>query len=61
MSLVRFRPGALLKAQWAEPSTDYRVTIWEHPAMEDVEPERIRWGEITFDLSDVQGVHEAIR
>jgi hypothetical protein len=47
--------------QWTAATTEYRVTIWEQPEMENVEPELIGWGEMTFDLVAVQDVHEAIQ
>ncbi|MGZ8694622.1 MAG: hypothetical protein ACXWYS_04205 [Gaiellaceae bacterium] len=46
--------------QWSAAATDYRVTIWEQPEMDGVDPELIGWGEMTFDLVGVQDIQEAI-
>jgi len=48
------------KSQRTEPTTEYRVTFWEQPVMEDVPVEQIGWGEVTYDLEGVSSVHEAI-
>jgi hypothetical protein len=48
------------KAQSTEPTTEYRVTFWEQPVMENVPAEHIGWGEVTYDLEGVNSVHEAI-
>ena len=44
-----------------EVSTQYRVTIWEQPVVEGIPLGQVGWGEITFDLVDVENVQEAIR
>ena len=54
-------PYPEFKEQWTAPTTEYRVAIWEQPVMENVEPESIGWGEMTFDLVGVQDVYEAIQ
>ena len=46
--------------QRTEPTSEYRVVLWEQPEMEGTEPELIGWGETTTDLVGVQDVHEAI-
>ena len=43
-----------------EPTSEYRVVLWEQPEMEDTDPDSIGWGELTIDLIGVQDVHEAI-
>jgi hypothetical protein len=43
-----------------EPTSEYRVVLWEQPEMEDTDPESIGWGELTIDLIGVQDVHKAI-
>jgi hypothetical protein len=53
-------PPDEFKTQHTEPTTEYRVTIWEQPEMEDVPVEQIGWGEVTYDLDDVHSVHDAI-
>ena len=53
-------PWPEFKEQWTSPTSEYRVTIWEQPEMEDVEAAKIGWGEMTFDLSGVEDVHDAI-
>jgi hypothetical protein len=46
--------------QWAAPTHEYRVVLWEQPPVEGIDSERIGWGELTIDLVDVEDVHEAI-
>jgi hypothetical protein len=53
-------PWPDFKSQFTEPTTEYRVTIWEQPESDQVPAEEIGWGEITHDLMDAQSVHEAI-
>jgi hypothetical protein len=49
------------REQWTQPTTEYRVVIWEQPEkMEDTDPEIMGWGEMTIDLVGVRDVHEAI-
>ena len=48
------------RTQWAQPTFEYRVVLWEQPEIENVDPETIGWGEMTFDLVDAQDVQEAI-
>jgi hypothetical protein len=48
------------REQQTEPTSEYRVVLWEQPEMEGTEPERIGWGEVTIDLVGVQDVREAI-
>jgi hypothetical protein len=62
---VRPPPYPEYPTQRERPTHEYRVVIWEQPALEksdlqDIEPEMIGWGEMTFDLVDVEDVHEAI-
>lgn len=57
---VKPPPWPEFKSHQTEPTTHYRVTIWEQPEVEDVEGVEIGWGEITYDLEDVQSVQEAI-
>lgn len=57
---VKAAPYPDYKTQWIEPTMEYRVTIWEQPEMEDVPPDTIGWGEITFDLDGAESVHEAL-
>jgi hypothetical protein len=38
----------------------YRVALWEQPEHPDIDPERLAWHEVTFDLVDAQDVREAI-
>jgi len=38
----------------------YRVALWEQPEHPDVDPERLAWHEMTFDLVGAQDVREAI-
>ena len=45
------------------PTWDYRVVFWEHqlpPEGSGISPDDMGWAELTFTLSDVQDVHEAI-
>ena len=58
---VRQPPYPEYKVQWSGVTGEYRVTIWEQPEIPDVDPTKIGWGEVTFDLVDVQNVHEAIQ
>ena len=48
------------REQQREPTSEYRVVLWEQPELEGAEPEMIGWGEMTTDLVGVQDVHEAI-
>ena len=62
---VRPPPYPEYRTQWERPASEYRVVLWEQPELEDgdsedIDPELIGWGEMTFDLVDVQDVHEAI-
>jgi hypothetical protein len=62
---VKPPPYPEYRTQWERPTHEYRVVIWEQPALEegdpdDIDPETIGWGEMTFDLVDVEDVHEAI-
>jgi hypothetical protein len=54
-------PWPDFKEHWTAPASEYRVTIWEQPELQDVEADMIGWGEVTFDLVGVQDVHEAIQ
>jgi hypothetical protein len=38
----------------------YRVALWEHPEHPDIDPGRLGWHEMTFDLVGAQDVREAI-
>ena len=38
----------------------YRVALWEQPQHPDIDPERLGWHEMTFDLDGAQDVREAI-
>jgi hypothetical protein len=58
---VKRPPWPEFKVHWTAPASEYRVTIWEQPQINDVEAEMIGWGEVTFDLAGVQDVHEAIQ
>jgi hypothetical protein len=58
---VKPPPWPGFKGHWTAPTSEYRVTIWEQPEMNDIEAEMIGWGEVTFDLVGVQDVHEAIQ
>ena len=45
------------------PTWDYRVVFWQHqlpPEASGIAAEDMGWAELTFTLSDVQDVHEAI-
>ena len=53
-------PYPAYREQWTEPTSEYRVVLWEQPEMEDTDAELIGWGEVTIDLVGVQDVHEAI-
>ena len=41
-------------------ATEYRVVLWEQPEMANIDPEKIGWGEITWDLAGVQDVNEVM-
>jgi hypothetical protein len=56
---VQEPPWPDFKSHRTEPTTEYRVTIWEKPEI-DATTREIGWGEITYDLVGVQSVHEAI-
>jgi hypothetical protein len=55
---VKPPPWPEFKSQRTEPTVEYRVTIWEQPVVETCR--RIGSGGITYDLGDVESVHEAI-
>jgi hypothetical protein len=42
------------------PAAAYRVGLWEQPEHPDIDPDRLAWHEMTFDLMDAQDVREAI-
>ena len=42
------------------PADAYRVALWEQPEQPDIDPERLAWHEMTFDLVGAQDVREAI-
>jgi hypothetical protein len=44
------------------PASTYRVTIWEPPEREldGIDPSSLGWGEMTFDLTDVGDIREAV-
>jgi hypothetical protein len=42
------------------PAATYRASLWEQPEHPDIDPERLAWHEMTFDLVDAQDVREAI-
>ena len=58
---VKPSPYPEYKVQCSNVASDYRVTIWEQPELADVDPARIGWGEMTFDLGGVQDAYEAIQ
>lgn len=43
-----------------EVAAAYRVALWEQPEHPDIDPERVGWHEMTFDLPEAQDVREAI-
>jgi hypothetical protein len=53
-------PSPDFKTQHTEATAQYRITIWEQPEMEGVPEDQIGWGEVTYDLDEVDSVHEAI-
>jgi hypothetical protein len=60
---VRLGPAPQEESAAMMPTWDYRVVFWQHqlpPEGSGIAPEDVGWAELTFDLSDVQDVHEAI-
>jgi hypothetical protein len=59
---VNVKPAPLPteRTERIDPAHEYRVILWEQPEMEGVEPERIGWGETTFDVTDAESIHQAI-
>lgn len=53
-------PWPDFRSHRTEPTTEYRVTIWEQPESEHEPGQEMGWGEITYDLIGAQSVHEAI-
>ena len=44
----------------AQIADAYRVAPWEQPEHPEIDPERLGWHEMTFDLVGAQDVREAI-
>ena len=58
---ARLAPYPDYQDEPSQTADAYRVALWEQPKEPDIDPGRLAWHAMTFDLVDAQDVREAIQ